>query len=259
MRSMQYDPEIIYVQKLYFFMFLATFTILATGIILWNFDLHMGLCVLAVGLGISYVAMVLKKNFNPPEKKLTAKRMAHTIAQDTSPLTIARFASQLYYYFHQPNQAISLLEQFLPSHDPLIYTTLGDILLKEGKAKRALYILQDNPYALVDPLMLATQGRVLKQIGKIPEAVRMFERSLHFSKQVKFPKSTSHWFTQKILTVSYIANIHHKLADCYVILNDFHQAKKHFRAGNRLLLDVSLWRHCQPVHIDSTKNHKNTY
>jgi tetratricopeptide (TPR) repeat protein len=256
---MQYDPEIIYVQKLYFFLFLTTLTTLAAGIILWKFDWHTGLYVLAGGLGISYAAMVLKKNFNPPEKKTTAKRMAHTISQDTSSLTIARFACQLYYYFHESNQAISLLEQFLPNHDPLIYTTLGDILLKEGKAKRALYILRDNPYALVDPLMLATQGRVLKQIGKIPEAVRMFERSLHLSRQVNFPKSSSNWFTQKMLTISYIANIHHKLADCYVILNDFKQAKKHFRAGNRLLLDISLWRHCPAVHIDSTKNCKNTY
>ncbi|MBC2727666.1 MAG: tetratricopeptide repeat protein [Desulfosporosinus sp.] len=259
MRVMRYDPEILYVHKLCFFMFLSTFTLLATAIVTWNFDIPSGLKVLAAGLGLSYIVMVLKKDFNPPETKLTAKRMAHTILQDTSPLSIARFASQLYYYFHEPAQAISLLEKYLPSQDPLICTTLGDILLKEGKAKRALYILRDNPFALVDPLLLATQGRVLKHIGKIPEAARLFERSLSLSKREKFPKSSSNWITQKILTISYIANIHHRLADCYIILDDITQAKKHYKAGNRLLLDISLWRRCPPVPIDSTKNRKNTY
>lgn len=259
MRDMQYDPEILYVQKLYFFMFLATFTMIASAIISWNFDIRGGLYVLSIGLGISYIAMVKKKRFSPPGKKLTAKRMAQIISQDTSPLSIARFASQLYYYFQKPTQAILLLENFLPSHDPLIYITLGDILLKEGKEKRALYILRDNPHALVNPLLLATQGRVLIQLGKFTEAARMFERSLHLSKKERFPKSSSHWVTQKILTISYIANIHHSLADCYISLNDLSQAKKHFRAGNRLILDVSLWRHCPTCHMDSTKYHKNTY
>jgi len=259
MRGMQYDPEILYVQKLFFFMFLATFSILAAAIIVLNFDLHSGLYTLTAGLIISYIAMVMKKTFNPPEKKLAAKRMAQTISQDTSPLSIARFASQLYFYFNEQAQAISLLEKFLPSHDPLLCMTLGDILLKEGKAKRALYILRDNPYALVDPLLLATQGRVLKQIGKIPEATRMFERSLHLAKQNQFPRSSDNWITQKILTISYLASIHHTLADCYSILNNIPQAKKHYRAGNCLLLDVSLWRSCSSVHVDSTKNNKNTY
>ena len=258
MRDMQYDPEILYVQKLYFFMFLSTFTMIASAIISWNFDFRSGLYVLFIGLSISYIAMVKKKSFNPPGKKLTAKRMAQIISQDTSPLSVAQFASQLYYYFQKPTQAILLLENFLPSHDPLICITLGDILLKEGKAKRALYILRENPYALVNPLLLATQGRVLKQLGKISEAARMFERSLHLSRKEKFPKSSSLWVTQKILTISYIANIHHTLADCYISLNDLSQAKKHFRAGNRLILDVSLWRHCPTCHMDSTKYHKNT-
>jgi len=259
MSGIKYDLEILYVQKLYYFMFLATFSILISAIIVWTFDLHSGLYVLAMGLGISYMAMVMKSNFNPPEQKLAAKRMAHVISQDTSPLSIARFASQLYYYFHEPAQAISLLEKFLTSHDPLLCMTLGDILLKEGKARRALYILRDNPYALVDPLLLATQGRILKQIGKVPEATRLFERSLHLAKQNKFPKSGDHWLTQKFLSLGCLASIHHNLGDCYISLDDISHAKKHYRAGNLLLLDVSLWRRCSSVHVDSAKNHKNTY
>ncbi|KGK86696.1 hypothetical protein DP73_16035 [Desulfosporosinus sp. HMP52] len=258
MRSIQYDPEILYVQKLYFFLYLATISIIIALTIIVYVDLKSGLYSLAVGFGLSYTGMVMKKNFTPPGKRLSAQRMAHTISQDSSPLSIARFASQLYYYFHEPTPAISILEKFLSSQDPLLCMTLGDILLKEGKPMRALYILRDNPQALVDPLLLATQGRVLFQIGKIPEAVKMFERSIHFEKQNKFPKSSNNWITQKILTVSYLANIHHSLADCYVILKDFQLAKKHYRSGNCRVFDVSLWRHCPSVHLDSTKNHKNT-
>ncbi len=258
MQRMQFDPEILYVQKLYFFMFLATFTLLTSAMILWRFGLNKGLFVFGCGLVISYIAMLKKKNFPPPEKKATAKRMARAISQDTSPSSIARFASQLYYYFHQTAQAISLLEKFLPSHDPLLYTTLGDILLKEGKAKRALYVLRDNPHALVDPLLLITQGHALKQIEEIPEAVRMFERSLLLAKQNGFPHSGAHWFTQKLLTLSYTASIHHTLADCYLILENSPEAKRHYRAGNRLLFDLTLWRYCQSIPICYAKKTKKS-
>ncbi|TGE32281.1 tetratricopeptide repeat protein [Desulfosporosinus sp. Sb-LF] len=259
MRSVQFDLEILYVQKLYFFMYLATLTLLATTITTWRFGLNSGLHLLLGGLCVSYVAMIKKKTFTPPEKKVTAKRMARAISQDTSPMSIARFASQLYYYFQAPTIAISLLEKFLPSHDPLLCTTLGDILLKEGNTIRALYVLRDNPHSLVDPLMLATQGRVLVQVGKIPEAAQLFERSLHLEQQHGFPHSGSHWLTQKILTLSYKASIHHSLADCYVWLEDLPQAKRHYRAGNRLLLDPSLWRHCPVDENHSAKSNKNSY
>lgn len=242
MQRTQFDPEIIYIHKIYYFIFLATITAITSAIVLWLFGLDYCLFVLGGGLFISYIAMLKKKNFNPPEKKITAKRMARAISQDTSPTSIARFASQLYYYLHEPTQAISLLEKFLPSHDPLLYTTLGDILLKEGKAKRALYLIRDNPHSFADPLLLATQGHALKQVDKIPEAAKMFERSLHLAKQNGLSHSGSHWLTQKLLTLSYTANIHHTLADCYAILGNSPEAKHHYRAGNRLLFDLSLWR-----------------
>lgn len=258
MQGVQFDSEILYVQKLYYFLFLATFTTLTSTLALWRFGLNIGLLVLGGGLVISYIAMLKKKNFIPPEKRVTAKRMAHAISQDTSPSSIARFACQLYFYFHKPTQAISLLEKFLPSHDPLLCMTLGDILLKEGKAKRALYVLRDNPYALIDPLLLTTQGHALKQIEKIPEAVRMFERSLHLAKQNGFPHSGAHWFTQKLLTLSYTASIHHTLADCYVILENLPEAKRHYRAGNRRLFDLSLWRY-QPAPIRSAQKYNKSH
>lgn len=257
MQNVQFDSEILYVQKLYYFLFLATFAMLTGAITLWRFGLNIGLLVLGVGLIISYIAMLKKKNFIPPPKKVTAERMAHAISQDTRPLSIARFACQLYYYFHKPTEAISLLEKFLPSHDPLLCLTLGDILLKEGKAKRALYVLRDNPYALIDPLLLTTQGHALQQIEKIPEAVRMFERSLHIAKQNGFPHSGAHWFTQKLLTLSYTASIHHTLADCYIILGNPLEAKRHYRAGNRLLFDLSLWRY-QPTPKHSAKRYNKS-
>ena len=252
MQGVQFDLEILYVQKLYYFFFLTTFSTLISAIALWGFGLNISLLVLGGGLVISYIAMLKKKSFTIPEKKVTAKRMAHAISQDTSPLSIARFACQLYYYFHKPTQAISLLEKFLPSHDPLLCMTLGDILLKEGKAKHALTVLRDNPYAQIDPLLLTTQGHALKQIEKIPEAVSMFERSLDIAKQNGFPHSGAHWFTQKLLTLGYTVSIHHTLADCYVMLGNLPEATRHYRAGNRLLFDLSLWRN-QPTPIHSTQ------
>lgn len=256
MQRIQYDVEIIYVQKIYYFMFLASLTILFTVIALWRFGLKSGLFVLGGGLCLSYIAMLKKKHFVPPVKKITARRMARLISKDASPLSIARFASQLYYYFHKPAQAISLLEKFSSSQDPLLCMTLGDILLKEGMAKHALYVLRDNPHSFLNPLLLSTQGHVLKQIGKIPEATRMFERSLHLAEENGLPQIGTHWITQKLLNLGYKASIHHTLADCYLILKDFREAKRHYRAGNRLLFDLSLWHHCPTTLKISSKNYK---
>lgn len=244
LQGLKFDPEILYVQKIYFFMFLATFTTLASAITFYFIGLDCALFVQGVGLCISYIAMLKKKGFAPPSKNVTAMRMAHQISQDTSPISIARFSCQLYYYFNESAQAISLLEKFLPSHDPLLCMTLGDILLKEGEAKLALHVLHANPFALVDPLLLATQGHALKHIGKISEAANMFERSLYLAKQNGFPHNGAHWFTQKLLSVSYKASIHHTLADCYLFLEDLPHAKRQYHAGNMLLFDLSLWRHC---------------
>ncbi len=256
--GIQVDPEILYVQKIYFFMFLATFTTLICAVTFWLLGLDYALFVLGAGLTLSYIAMLKKRTFAPPAKNITAKRMAHEISQDTSPVSIARFACQLYYYFHESAQAISLLEKFLPSHDPLLCTTLGDILLKEGKAKQALHILRANPFAFVDPLLLATQGHALKHIGKIPEAANMYERSLRLAKQNGFSHNGAHWFTQKLLTLSYKASIHHTLADCYYLLEDLPDAKRQYRSGNLLLFDLSLWRHCPPEAIYARKTNKSS-
>jgi len=258
MESVQFDPEILYVQKLYFFMFLVTITTLVCALTFWLMGIHWALFILGVGLSISYIAMLKKKSFGTPAKTLTAKRMAHEISQDTRPVAVARFASQLYYYFHESTQAISLLEKFLPSHDPLICSTLADILVKEGNAKRALYILRDNRFALIDPLLLTTQGDVLKQLGKIKEATTMYERSSRLAKQNGFPHSGAHWLTQKLLAISYMSSIHHKLADCYFLVEALPDAKREYRAGNLLLFDLSLWRHCPSADMKGvTKTNKS--
>lgn len=258
MKAIQVDLEVLYVQKIYYFLFLTTLTLLGFAVTLWRFGIQIGLIVLMSGLIISYFSMIRKKHFSPPEKKITARRMARTISQDSSPLSLSCFASQLYYYFHEPAQAISLLEKFLPCHDPLLCTTLCDILLKEGKPKRALYIIRDNPNALINPLMLATQGTLLLKIGKILEAIKMFERSLHWAKQNKFPNNGSDWFTQKLLTLGYTASIHHSLADCYTMMGNIPEAKRHYWAGNLLLFDVSLWRYSQPESKHSARYYNNS-
>ncbi|MDQ7096062.1 tetratricopeptide repeat protein [Desulfosporosinus sp. PR] len=258
MQSVQVDLEILYVQKLYFFMFLLTLTLWASVFTFWKFGLQVGLLALASGLIISYIAMTKKKTFAPPEKKITARRMAHTISQGISPLSLSRFASQLYYYFHEPSQAISLLEKFLPCHDPLLCITLCDILLKEGNTKRALYTIRENPHSLINPLMLATQGIVLQKIGQIPEAIKMLERSLNSAKQNKFPDNGENWLTRKLLIWGYTASIHHALADCYMIMKKPTEAKRHYWAGNLLLFDVSLWRYSQSKVIHSAENYNNS-
>jgi tetratricopeptide (TPR) repeat protein len=258
MKNVQTDLEILYVQKIYYFMFLATLTILGFAFCLWKFGVILGQIILVCGFITSYLAMVKKNSFLPPEEKITAQRMAHSISQDISPLSLSRFASQLYYYFHEPTQAISLLEKFLPCHDPLLCTTLCDILLKEGKPKRALYIIRDNPHASVNPLMLATQGIALIKIGKIPEAIHTLERSLLSAKKNKFPNNGESWFTQKLLKLGYTASIHHTLADCYLILENHKKAKRHYWAGNFLLFDVSLWRYCSTKSIGSARNYNNS-
>ena len=243
MARLQFDREIIYVQKLYYFFFLFGCSLLAGLIAGVRFGLRTGLVATGIGTIISYVLMVCKKSFAPPEKKATAQRMAREISQDSSPVALSRFASQLYYYFNEPRQAVSLLEQFLPCNDPLLCATLADILLKQGRPRRALNILRANPYALIDPLLLATQGHVLRQLGKIAEAIRMYERSLRLAKEVGFPHNGAKWLTQRRLTLSYTAHIHHAVAECYRISENPAAARRHYFAGNIRLFDVTLWHY----------------
>lgn len=242
MKNSQLDPEIFYVQKFYYFLFLATFSAAAAILAGWKFGWEKGALTFVVGLFLSYLAMMVKRSFAMPDKKLIAKRMAKEISQDTSPLAIARFASQLYYYLNDTERSVALLEKFVPSHDPLLCATLSEIFLREGKPRKALSILRENPYALTNPLLLATQGHVLRQNGKITEAARFYERSLRLAKEAGFPHNGAHPFTQFLLTMSYTASIHHALADCYMILKDIPSAKRHYRAGNLRLIDISLWR-----------------
>lgn len=259
MRQMQYDREILYVYKLYFFLFLWGLSFVLGGILLWKFGPMTGLSIFGISTVLSYIAMMRKKTFPPPEKKLTAQRMAREITQDTSPLVISRFASQLYFYLHETKQAISLLEKYLPTEDPLLCATLADILLREGRPRQALSILRENPYTLADPLLLANQGHVLKQIGKYQEAVKIYERSLRLARNTGFPHNGAHWFTQILLSLSYKASLHHSLADCYVLLKNYPQAKKHIWAGNLRLFDLSLWQKVSLPHNDSTKNYTKSH
>jgi tetratricopeptide (TPR) repeat protein len=203
--------------------------------------------------------MINKKNFPSPDKKLTAQKMAREITQNRSPLAISRFASQLYFYFHEPKQAISLLEKYLDTDDPLLCATLADILLREGCPKHALSVLRENPYTLADPLLLATQGHILQHIGKFQDAVKIYERSLRLANESGFPHNGANRFTQLLLTLSYKASIHHALADSYSVLKDYPNAKKHYRAGNIRFFDFTLWRKVKSPPSDSAKNYRKSH
>ncbi len=242
MQQIELDPEIIYVQKLYFFLFLTTILSIFSGIVIWRLGWRPGLILFSFGLLSAYLAMIKKKSFHPPKKKLTIQRMSKEISQNTHPLTVSRFASQLYYYLHEPLQAISILKKFKSSQDPLLCATLAEILLKEGRVKEASAILDSNPYTLIDPLLLASQGHIFRQTGKTLEAIKMYERSLRFAKEVGFPHNGANWLTQRLLTLGHKANLHHTLADCYLKLNDLPTARRHYWAGNLRLLDITFWR-----------------
>lgn len=242
MKQVEFDQEILYVYKLYFFFLLWSISLIISGIVYWRFGFITGLIAFIGCSFLSYFAMIRKKHFLPPEKKLTIQRMVREITQDTSPLAISRFASQLYFYLHETKQAISLLEKYLSSQDPLLCATLADILLREGRTRHALSVLRENPYTISDPLLLATQGHVLQQMDKYQEAIKMYERSLRLAQKTGFPHNGAPWFTQILLSLSYKASLHHSLADCYLILKDYSQAKKHIRYGNMRLFDISLWK-----------------
>ena len=235
MRSIKFDPEIIYVQKLYFFLYLLIFCVLASAILFWRLGWRVGTLAFTVGFLIAYLTMVRKREF-----------------------TVARFSSQLYYYFNEPRQALSLLEKFLSTNDPLLCATLADILLKEGRPKQALSILRENPHVLADPLLLATQGHILKHLGRTQDAVKMYERSLRLASENGFPHNGANWLTQKFLTISYTACIHHSLGDCYTILKDSSTAKRHYWAGNRRLIDITFWKYPHRPFSRSPKNYSES-
>lgn len=256
MKKLEYDPEIIYVQKLYFFFFFVIFFLILSVAVYWRLGRNSALAALALGMGISYLAMLKKKSFPPPAKKVSAQRIAKEISHQISPLVVSRFASQLCFYFDETELAISLLEKFLPTGDPLVCATLSDILIREGQIKRALSILHENPQALVDPLLLSIQGHIYKKLERIPEAIKMYERSLYFAKKKGFPHNGASPITQYFLTLSYTASIHHALGDCHTIRDEYTAAKRHYWAGNLRLLDVTLWRYPKPHNDFSTKNYR---
>ncbi len=252
--EIELDTEIIYVQKLYFFLFLMTILSIVSGIMIWRLGWRLGLSFFGIAFLLAYLAMTRKKTFRPPKKTITIQRMSKEISQDTCPLTVSRFASQLYYYLHEPLQAISILNRFLTSQDPLLCATLVEILLKEGQVSEASAVLNSNPYTLIDPLLLASRGHIFRQTGKTSEAIKMYERSLHFAKEVGFPHNGANWLTQKLLTLGHKANIHHSLGDCYMKLSNLPTAKRHYWAGNLRLLDITFWRLTSHNHSIRQKN-----
>lgn len=259
MNQIQFDLEILYVYKLYYFLSLLILSLCASLIVVWKFDWLTGSLVFFVGLMTSYLAMMRKKSFPPPDKKSTAQKMAREITQDPTPLAISRFASQLYFYFNEPRQAIPLLEKYLDTQDPLLCATLADMLLREGRPRQALSVIHANHYTLSDPLLLATQGHILQNMGKLNDAVRIYERCLRFAHKSGFPHNGANHFTQFLLTLSYTASIYHSLGDCYFLLKDYPNAKKYYHSGNIRFLDITFWRKVKlPMNV-SPKNYTKSH
>ncbi|SHN82106.1 tetratricopeptide repeat protein [Desulfitobacterium chlororespirans] len=242
MRQIQYDLEIIYVYKLYYFFSLLIFICPTSLILGWRFGPMLGLLLFILGFLLAYFLMMHKKSFPTPDKKITARKMAKEITQDSTPLAISHFSSQLYFYFNEKKQAIALLEKYQNTHDPLLCATLADILLREGRPRHALRIVHDNPHHTSDPLLLCVLGHILRQMNEWQAAIRIYELSLALSRKSGFPCNGANRFTQFLLTLSYTATIHHALGDCYAMLKNYSQAKKHYLLGNIRIFDISLWR-----------------
>ncbi|WP_242825390.1 tetratricopeptide repeat protein [Desulfitobacterium dichloroeliminans] len=168
--------------------------------------------------------------------------MAKEITQDSTPLAISRFASQLYFYFSETRQAIALLEKYQNTNDPLLCATLADILLREDRPKHALSTIMKNPTFYSEPLLLIILGNILQHMNKWPDAIKIYEHSLALAQKSGFPHNGTDKFTQFLLTLSYTATIHHSLGDCYVVTRDYTKANKHYILGNIRFFDISLWR-----------------
>ena len=242
MRQIDYDLEVLYVYKVYYFFSLLIFFIPASLILSWRFGRIIGLFSFAIGFVISYCLMMHKKSFPIPDKKSTAQKMAKEITQKPSPLTISRFSSQLYFYFNETRQAITLLEKYKDTQDPLVSATLADILLREGRPKHALRTIRENPHCHSDPLLLFIQGHIFQQMEKWQDAIKIYELTIALARRSGFPHNGANRFTQFLLTLSYIANLHHSLGDCYAFIGDYPKANKHYLLGNIHLFDISLWR-----------------
>ncbi|NMA70157.1 MAG: tetratricopeptide repeat protein [Desulfitobacterium sp.] len=242
MKEVPFDSEILYVYKLYYFLsFLAFFTLLSI-ILGWRFGLIVGLIIFILGFLTSYLMMTLKKSFSPPDKKLTAQRMAKEITKDLNPLAISRFASQLYFYFNEPEQAISLLRKYQYTNDSILCATLADFFLREGLPHQGLKVIHQNPQKNSDPLLLMVLGRTYQQLEKLEKAIIYYRKSLLIARKKGYPHNGANKLTKTFLALSYRASTYHSLGDCYSLLKNHSLAKKHYILGNLLFFDLSLWK-----------------
>ena len=242
MKQINYDLEVIYIYKLYYFFTLLLLFLPLNLVLTWRFGQLIGLTALGLSFVFAYFLMMQKKNFPVPDKKVTAQKMAKEITQQPSPLAVSRFSSQLYFYFNEKRQAIRLLEKYKDTQDTLLSATLADILLREGRLIQALKTIRENPHYLSDPLLLFILGQIYQQFHKWEEAIRIYELSLSIARKTGFPQNGANRFTHFILSLSYTANIHHSLGDCYSFLEQYPQARKHYFLGNIRLFDISLWK-----------------
>lgn len=242
MKEVRFDSEILYVYKLYYFLSLLLISILLSLIIGWRFGFLVGMTTFTLGLFSSYIMMTQKKSFALPDKKLTAQRMAKEITKELNPLAISRFASQLYFYFNEPEQAISILKKYHTTHDPLLCATLADIYLREGRPHQGLEVIRRNPHKDSDPLLLVVLGRTYQQLKNLDEAIINYRQSLYLARKKGYPHNGANKLTKILLALSYRASTHHSLGDCYSQLKNYSLAKKHYLVGNLLFFDLSLWK-----------------
>mgnify|MGYP001129144305 CR=1 FL=1 len=233
--------EVYYVQKLHYLTFLCSITILATCIVLIAFGKYAGFCLCLGGILLSYIATLKKTHFISPNDAAVIHSLVQNFkTRNLPPFSAAVAATQMFYLLGDTRRSEALLKSYLPCEEPLVYTTLADMYLNQGKIREALSCL-DPVRKLEHPLIQWTFGRIFLQQEDYATALKYLERAYKIVRKDGFPKANTGLLTSTFMQWSVKASLFHSMAECYHKAGDIKSARKFLRRGNLYLIDPSLW------------------
>ncbi len=238
----QVPREVLYVQKLHYLTFLCTAAIpiaVAAAVI---YGSRAGLITASAGLSLAYLATVKKSRFVAPNTEAVIRRISRSFSTRNLPSrTVAIAATQLYYLLGDHLRAESLLKSYLAAEEPLLYTTLADIYLHQGRVRDALACLE--PVRKMEhPLVHWTYGRVLLRQKDYQTALKHLENAKKYAGTAGLPRAGTGLLNNIFMKWSVKSSLLHSMALCYHKLGEHRQANKCLRLGNLYLIDLSLWR-----------------
>ncbi len=238
----QVPREVLYVQKLHYLTFLCSGALLiaiAAGVI---YGLRSSLITALTALSLAYLATMKKKTFIAPNTATVIQRISRSFSNRNLPShTVAVAATQLYYLLGDHTRAESLLKSYLAADEPLVYTTLADIYLHQGRVTDALACLE--PVRKMEhPLVQWTYGRVLLRQKDYRTALKHLEKAKKYAGSAGLPRAGTGFLNEIFMKWSVKSSLLHSMALCYHKLGEQRQASKCLRRGNLYLLDLSLWR-----------------